>query len=108
MAENLAALDPPRPDGVVVHPLDAPIHTEGGINILTGSLAPRGSVVKVAGLSAEQLQFEGEARVFDGEDGAMAEILAGRDRAGHRASSSATRVPRAVPACARCWPSPGR
>ena len=35
MAENLAALDPPRPDGVVVHPLDAPIHTEGGINILT-------------------------------------------------------------------------
>ena len=32
MAENLAALDPPRPDGVVVHPLDAPIHVEGGIN----------------------------------------------------------------------------
>ena len=51
MAENLAALDPPRPDGVVVHPLDAPIHTEGGINILRGSLAPRGSVVKVAGLT---------------------------------------------------------
>ena len=51
MAENLAALDPPRPDGVVVHPLDAPIHTEGGINILRGSLAPLGSVVKVAGLT---------------------------------------------------------
>ena len=80
MAENLAALDPPRPDGVVVHPLDAPIHTEGGINVLTGSLAPKGSVVKVAGLSDEQLQFEGPARVFDGEDGAMAAILAGDDR----------------------------
>ena len=78
MAENLAALDPPRPDGVVVHPLDAPIHTEGGINILTGSLAPRGAVVKVAGLTPEQLRFEGPARVFDGEDGAMTEILAGR------------------------------
>ena len=26
MAENLAELDPPAPDGVVVHPLDAPIH----------------------------------------------------------------------------------
>ena len=77
MAENLAALDPPAPDGVVVHPLDAPIHSEGGINILTGSLAPRGSVVKVAGLSREQLTFEGPARVFDGEDGAMAAILAG-------------------------------
>ena len=77
MAENLAALDPPRPDGVVVHPLDAPIHTAGGINILHGSLAPLGSVVKVAGLTAEQLTFEGPARVFDGEDGAMREILAG-------------------------------
>ncbi len=78
MAENLAALDPPRPDGVVVHPLDAPIHPQGGINILTGSLAPRGSVVKVAGLTQDQLSFEGSARVFDGEDAAMDEILAGR------------------------------
>jgi dihydroxy-acid dehydratase len=77
MAENLAELDPPRPDGVVVHTLEAPIHAEGGINILRGSLAPLGSVVKVAGLTKEQLTFEGPARVFDGEDGAMAEILAG-------------------------------
>ncbi|WP_116996104.1 dihydroxy-acid dehydratase [Desertimonas flava] len=77
MAENLAELDPPRPDGVVVHSLDAPIHAEGGINILTGSLAPNGSVVKVAGLTKQQQQFEGPARVFDGEDGAMAAILAG-------------------------------
>ena len=51
MAENLAEMDLPAPDGVVVHPIDAPIHSEGGINILTGSLAPNGSVVKVAGLS---------------------------------------------------------
>jgi dihydroxy-acid dehydratase len=61
----------------VLHPLSDPIHSEGGINILTGSLAPRGSVVKVAGLSKDQLHFEGAARVFDGEDGAMAAILAG-------------------------------
>jgi dihydroxy-acid dehydratase len=77
MAENLAALDPPPPDGVVVHPLDAPIHTAGGINVLTGSLAPLGSVVKVAGLSPEQLTFDGIARVFDGEDAAMTAILDG-------------------------------
>ena len=31
MAENLAELDPPRPDGVVVHLLDAPLHPEGGL-----------------------------------------------------------------------------
>ncbi len=77
MAENLADIDPPAPDGVVVHPLDAPIHSEGGIVILTGSLAPKGAVVKVAGLTQEQKQFEGIARVFDGEDGAMAAILSG-------------------------------
>jgi dihydroxy-acid dehydratase len=77
MAENLAEIDIPGPDGVVVHPLDAPIHSEGAINVLTGSLAPQGSVVKVAGLSADQLYFDGTARVFDGEDGAMDAILAG-------------------------------
>ena len=77
MAENLALLDPPRPDGVVVHPLGQPIHAEGGINILSGSLAPKGSVVKVAGLSEAQMRFEGGARVFDGEDAAMEAILTG-------------------------------
>ena len=45
--------------------------------MLTGSLAPKGAVVKVAGLTKEQMQFEGPARVFDGEDGAMDAILAG-------------------------------
>ena len=82
MAENLAEMDLPEPDGVVVHPIDAPIHSEGGINILTGSLAPKGSVVKVAGLSAEQMHFEGPARVFDDESFAMEAILAGEINAG--------------------------
>jgi len=77
MAENLAEMNPPAPDGDVVHPLSDPIHAEGGINILTGSLAPNGSVVKVAGLTKDQMSFEGVARVFDGEDGAMAAVLAG-------------------------------
>lgn len=80
MAENLAALDPPAPDGDVVHRLSAPIHAQGGLAILTGSLAPSGSVVKVAGLDADR--FEGVARVFDGEDAAMDAILAGAINAG--------------------------
>jgi dihydroxy-acid dehydratase len=74
-AENLAQLDAPSPDGTVVHPLSDPIHRQGGLAVLTGSLAPKGSVVKVAGL--DQLRFEGRARVFDGEDLAMDAILAG-------------------------------
>ncbi|MGA0862803.1 MAG: dihydroxy-acid dehydratase [Ilumatobacteraceae bacterium] len=77
MAENLAEIDPPAPDGDVIHPLSDPIHAEGGINVLTGSLAPKGSVVKVAGLTKDQMQFEGPARVFDGEDGAMQAIVDG-------------------------------
>jgi dihydroxy-acid dehydratase len=80
VAENLAALDAPKPDGQVVHPLTAPIHTQGGLAVLTGSLAPNGSVVKVAGL--DQLRFEGRARVFDGEEHAMDAILGGTIEAG--------------------------
>jgi len=76
MGTELEALDPPKPDGVVLHPLSDPIHADGGIVVLHGSLAPRGSVVKVAGLGPDQLRFEGPARVFDGEQGAMAAILA--------------------------------
>ncbi len=76
IAENLAELASPGPDGDVVRALDAPIHAQGGIAILRGSLAPNGAVVKVAGI--DQMRFEGRARVFDGEDAAMAEILAGR------------------------------
>jgi dihydroxy-acid dehydratase len=76
VAENLAELDPPKPDGEVVHPLSQPIHAQGGIAILSGSLAPKGSVVKVAGI--DEPRFDGIARVFDGEDAAMEAILAGR------------------------------
>jgi dihydroxy-acid dehydratase len=75
MAENLARLSPPDPDGDVIHPLTQPIHADGGIAILRGTLAPQGSVVKVAGIDVQR--FEGTARVFDGEDGAMEAILAG-------------------------------
>ncbi len=76
VAENLADIDPPAPDGDVVHPLSAPIHDVGGIAVLHGSLAPKGAVVKVAGITFNR--FEGTAAVFDGEDGAMDAILGGR------------------------------
>ena len=77
LAEDLAELDPPRPDGRVVHPVSDPIHADGGLAILRGSLAPDGAVVKIAGIGPDQLRFEGPARVFDGEQGAMAAVLTG-------------------------------
>jgi dihydroxy-acid dehydratase len=76
VAENLAEIGPPKADGEVIHPLSDPIHEVGGIAVLTGTLAPKGSVVKVAGIDFDR--FEGNARVFDGEQAAMDEILTGK------------------------------
>ena len=75
LADNLAALAPPSPDGRVVHPIDVPLHEEGGLAILRGSLAPDGAVVKVAGMKVSR--FVGPARVFDGEEPAMAYVRSG-------------------------------
>ncbi len=74
MAESLADYHAAAPDGEVIHDLAHPINVHGGIAVLTGSLAPRGAVVKVAGL--DSLDFTGSARVFDGEDAAMMAIMA--------------------------------
>jgi dihydroxy-acid dehydratase len=78
MGEELEAMDVPAPDGDVVHPLSDPIHSDGGLAILRGTLAPDGAVVKVAGIPPEQHVFEGPARVFDGEQDAMEAVLTGR------------------------------
>ena len=77
MGEELEAMAPPSPDGLVVHSLTDPIHHDGGIAVLSGSLAPLGSVVKVAGIPGEHLRFEGTALVFDGEQAALDAILQG-------------------------------
>jgi len=69
VAENLAALRPPDPDGKVLRAMAAPMHRTGGLTILKGSLAPEGAVVKTAGF--DETVFEGTARVFDGERAAM-------------------------------------
>ena len=69
MAENLAHINPPDPDGLVLRAMSNPIHPTGGITILHGSLAPEGAVVKSAGFDSDV--FEGTARVFDGERAAM-------------------------------------
>src|ERR671920_846300 len=58
------------------------IHSEGGLAVLRGSMAPNGAVVKVAGIDEDKLRFDGVARVFDGEDAAMEAILAGGIQAG--------------------------
>ncbi len=69
VAENLADISPPDPDGKIIRALANPIHATGGLTILHGSLAPEGAVVKTAGF--DETVIEGTARVFDGEQAAM-------------------------------------
>ena len=80
MAENLAHIAPPDPDGKVLRALSNPIHPTGGITILHGSLAPEGAVVKSAGFDSDV--FEGTARVFERERAALDALEDGTIQAG--------------------------
>lgn len=82
IAQNLEAMKDqiPAPDGTVVRPFGDPIHPEGGIAILRGSLAPDGSVMKIAG--AASLEFRGRARPFDSEQAAFDALTAGDIQSG--------------------------
>jgi dihydroxy-acid dehydratase len=62
----------------VLHPLDAPLEPEGGIAVLKGNLAPRGSVVKQSAIHPDMLYHVGPARVFESED-EVRETLLSRD-----------------------------
>jgi dihydroxy-acid dehydratase len=80
VAENLADITPPDPDGKILRALGDPIHPTGGLTVLKGSLAPGGAVVKSAGFDADV--FEGTARVFDREQPAMDAVLNGELKKG--------------------------
>ena len=80
MAENLENLAPQKADGEVLYSTKAPFSPSGGITILGGSLAPEGAVTKVAGIGVDV--FEGPARVFEREQGAMAALEDGTIQAG--------------------------
>jgi dihydroxy-acid dehydratase len=80
VAENLADIAPPDPDGTVLRAMAEPIHRTGGITILRGSLAPDGAVVKSAGFDSDV--FTGTARVFDRERAAMDALADGTIAAG--------------------------
>ncbi len=64
----------------VVRPLNDPLKQTGGFAILRGNVAPDGCVVKLAG--HERRRHTGPARVFDGEEAAMAAVLAKEVQAG--------------------------
>ena len=80
LRENLAEINPPDPDGKIIRAMNDPIHKDGGIAILRGSIAPDGAVVKTAGFDLET--FEGPAKVFEREAAAMEALTRGEIKAG--------------------------
>lgn len=69
-------------DGTVVHTVDTPIRKDGGIAILTGNLAEKGSVVKQGAVKPEMMTTTCTAKVFDGEQLAVDAILGGEIQPG--------------------------
>ena len=76
LGENIAGAANRNPD--VIRPIDNPYHEEGGLAILKGNLAPDGAVVKQSAVDPEAWVFTGPARIFECEDDAVEEILAGK------------------------------
>jgi dihydroxy-acid dehydratase len=58
-------------DGRVIYPIDKPLSKTGGVVGLKGNLAPEGAIVKVAGMTDEQMVFTGPARIFECEEDAF-------------------------------------
>ena len=77
LAEQVARLDPPAPDGDVIHTVAKPFKDTGGLRLLGGNLAPDGgAILKVAGVEGgiTDGRFTGRARVFNGEAALIAAL----------------------------------
>jgi dihydroxy-acid dehydratase len=76
LAENVQGRD--ILDAEVIHRVDAPLSTQGGIAVLRGNLAPDGAIVKRAAVAPEMLVHAGPARVFEQEETALEAIFGGQ------------------------------
>ncbi|MDD4332395.1 MAG: dihydroxy-acid dehydratase [Methanosarcinaceae archaeon] len=84
LKENLKAFVVlnPKLHEKLISTLENPVHVEGGIAVLKGSLAPDGAVVKQTAVDSKMLVHTGPARVFESEEEAMEGIMEGRIQSG--------------------------
>lgn len=80
LADSVACA--PDPDGDVIRPADKAFSKTGGLAVLFGNLAPKGAVVKVAGVAADMMEYEGAARIYESQEDALRGILAGEVKDG--------------------------
>jgi dihydroxy-acid dehydratase len=75
MGEELDKIDR-EADGRVIYPVDKPLSQTGGVVGLKGNLAPSGAIVKIAGMTEQEIVFTGPARVFECEEDAFEAVKA--------------------------------
>jgi dihydroxy-acid dehydratase len=80
LAEYAAAS--PNPDGDVIRGVGKAFSQTGGLAVLFGNIAPKGAVVKVAGVNADMLEYEGTARIYESQEDALSGILGGEVKDG--------------------------
>ncbi|MDP6049054.1 MAG: dihydroxy-acid dehydratase [Candidatus Bathyarchaeota archaeon] len=61
-------------NSAIIHSVTDPVHPEGGIAVLKGTLAPDASVAKVVAMSPKMMEFQGTAKVYDREEDAVEAI----------------------------------
>jgi dihydroxy-acid dehydratase len=72
----------PDADGDVIRPVANAFSKTGGLAVLFGNVAPKGAVVKVAGVAADMMEYEGSARIYESQEDALRGILAGEVKDG--------------------------
>jgi dihydroxy-acid dehydratase len=82
VGEMLAEIKAGVKDYAVIRSIEKPVHTTGGLAILTGNLAPDGAIVKQAAVAQEMLTHRGPARVFNSEEEAFAAIMGAKIKKG--------------------------
>jgi dihydroxy-acid dehydratase len=81
LGENVA--DAAIQDEYIIHRLESPFSADGGLAVLFGNLAPRGAVVKSAGVDPACMVFTGTAICFDSQDECVAALEARKVQPGH-------------------------
>ncbi len=72
----------PEADGNVIRPVENAYSKTGGLAVLFGNIAPNGSVVKVAGVADDMMEYEGAARIYESQEDAQRGILGGEVKDG--------------------------
>ena len=72
----------PKPDGDTIRKIENAFSKTGGLAVLFGNIAPKGAVVKAAGVRPDMMTFEGPAKIFESQDHALEGILKGKVKDG--------------------------